>query len=142
MPPNFEHVDFNGLPCVRLRGANGASALIALHGAQLLSWKTGHSSVGDAPADGRERLFLSERARFAEGAAIRGGVPVIFPQFAGRGPLPKHGFARTLPWRLIEGDEQAMNRYAGVQAKDDRGGHHLGARAAGRDEGVGLPLGL
>ncbi|GAB3347016.1 D-hexose-6-phosphate mutarotase [Lysobacter tyrosinilyticus] len=89
---------FNGLPCVRLHGANGARALVALHGAYVLSW---------IPADGRERLFLSERARLAEGAAIRGGVPVIFPQFAGRGPLPKHGFARTLPWRLIGTDEHA-----------------------------------
>jgi glucose-6-phosphate 1-epimerase len=86
-----EAVDFNGTPCVRLQGADGASAIVALHGAHLLSW---------IPADARERLFLSERARYGEGAAIRGGVPVIFPQFAARGPLPKHGFARTLPWRF------------------------------------------
>ena len=98
MPLNFEHVDVNGLPAVRLHGANGSRALIALHGAHLLSW---------TPADGRERLFLGERARFAQGAAIRGGVPVIFPQFAGRGPLPRHGFARTLPWRLVAIDEHA-----------------------------------
>lgn len=84
-----EPIEFHGTPCIRLHADDGASAIVALHGAQLLSW---------IPADGRERLFLSERARYDEGAAIRGGVPVIFPQFAARGPLPKHGFARTLPW--------------------------------------------
>ena len=45
----FETEIFHGLPCLRLR-AHGASALLALHGAQVLSW---------LPADGRERLFLS-----------------------------------------------------------------------------------
>ncbi len=30
--------------------------------------------------------------------AIRGGVPVLFPQFGTFGSLPKHGFARTALW--------------------------------------------
>jgi glucose-6-phosphate 1-epimerase len=91
-------VDFRGTPCLRLHGADGGRALVALHGAQVLSW---------IPADGRERLFLGERALFAPGAAIRGGIPVVFPQFAGRGPLVKHGFARTLPWRFAGADARA-----------------------------------
>jgi len=34
--------------------------------------------------------------------AIRGGVPIIFPQFGGTGQLPAHGFARNLTWELTE----------------------------------------
>ncbi|HQX90937.1 MAG TPA: D-hexose-6-phosphate mutarotase [Thermomonas sp.] len=80
----------HGLPCLRLT-QQGASALVALHGAQVLSWK---------PDDGRERLFVSTRAVFDGKAAIRGGIPVIFPQFGERGTLRRHGFARNQPWRF------------------------------------------
>lgn len=31
----------------------------------------------------------------------RGGVPVLFPQFADRGILPKHGFVRAAHWSLL-----------------------------------------
>jgi len=81
-----------GLQRLLLDAGDGASAEIYQHGAHLTSW---------IPAGGVERLYLSRKALFRPGAAIRGGVPVIFPQFAGEGPLPKHGFARGLPWQLI-----------------------------------------
>jgi glucose-6-phosphate 1-epimerase len=58
---------------------------------------------------GRERLFLSPQAVLDGSTAIRGGVPVIFPQFNARGPYPRHGFARTLLWRVLEaGAERAV----------------------------------
>lgn len=76
---------------VTLRHPSGASARIAIHGAQVLSW---------VDAAGQERLYLSSLAQYADGAAIRGGIPVVFPQF-GTGPLPKHGFLRTRRWSLI-----------------------------------------
>lgn len=78
----------NGVPSIRLPGPDGASAQVSLHGGQLLSWICG----------GRERLYLSPRAQFAPDQAIRGGVPVIFPQFSDRGPGPRHGFARMREW--------------------------------------------
>lgn len=94
---HIEAVSFRDTPCLRIAN-DGASALVSLHGAQVLSW---------IPVDGRERLFLSERAQFGADAAIRGGIPVIFPQFGERGPLPKHGFARIREWRFegVAGDD-------------------------------------
>lgn len=78
---------------VRISTPEGAEATISLFGAHLMSWKT---------ADGRERLFLSQRSALDGSAAIRGGMPVIFPQFATRGDGLRHGFARTSTWRIAE----------------------------------------
>jgi glucose-6-phosphate 1-epimerase len=69
-------------------------------GARLAARPHGGHVVGWTPVGGRERLWLSPLARCGPGEAIRGGIPVIFPQFAGRGPLPKHGVARDREWRL------------------------------------------
>ena len=50
-------------------------------------------------------IWLSPNAKFAPGKSIRGGVPVCWPWF---GPhqtdskLPGHGFARTVPWELLD----------------------------------------
>lgn len=90
--PIGQHTDGHGQPALRLQLGCGDSALIALHGAQVLSWV----------AAGRERLYLSPNAVFDGQAAIRGGIPLCFPQFNQRGPLPKHGFARNLPWQPLQ----------------------------------------
>lgn len=76
------------LPYVRLTHDCGDSAEIYLHGAHVTSWRTA----------GSEQLFLSRQSAFAPGKAIRGGVPVIFPQFGAFGPGGRHGFARNLTW--------------------------------------------
>jgi D-hexose-6-phosphate mutarotase len=48
-------------------------------------------------------LFCSQLSRFQSGAAIRGGVPIIFPWFGAReGEDAAHGFARLVDWRLHE----------------------------------------
>jgi len=92
--------DERGLPIVVIRAPDGARAVAYLHGGHVTSWTP---APGGAVAAG-ERLFLSASAEYRPGAAIRGGVPVIFPQFAGLGPLPKHGFARTSEWTLDAGE--------------------------------------
>jgi len=74
-----------------LRAPDGAQARVCRHGAQVLGWQPRGAE--------RDLLFLSARSVYADGAAIRGGIPVVFPQFSGFGPLPKHGFARTRAWR-------------------------------------------
>ncbi|GAB3462714.1 D-hexose-6-phosphate mutarotase [Massilia terrae] len=82
---------FAELDAVHLKAPDGAEAIITLYGAHLVSWKT---------ADGRERMFLSAKSALDGTKAIRGGIPVIFPQFATRGAGMRHGFARVLPWRV------------------------------------------
>lgn len=76
---------------LRLQGRDGASIAVSPHGGHLCSWRG---------TDGSERLFMSERTRWDQRSALRGGVPIIFPQFADFGVLPKHGFARLLPWTV------------------------------------------
>lgn len=44
-------------------------------------------------------VHSSDKAIFAPGKAIRGGIPIVWPQF-GPGLLPQHGFARVKSWRL------------------------------------------
>jgi glucose-6-phosphate 1-epimerase len=47
-------------------------------------------------------LFLSQFSRWANGQAIRGGIPVILPWFGPREGCAQHGFARNTPWELKE----------------------------------------
>ena len=83
-----------GLARARVSGAR-ADGEVYLHGAHVTRWQP----HGSAPV-----LFLSERATYAPGKAIRGGVPLIFPWF-GPHPVdpraPAHGFVRSRPWRLV-----------------------------------------
>lgn len=90
-------VQVNGLEALRLRGG-GCEALVYLHGAHVAGFRT---------PDHGELLWVSERAVYAAGKAIRGGVPICFPWFgahATRSELPAHGFARTRAFRF-EGSE-------------------------------------
>lgn len=90
--------DDEGESLVTLTHPSGSSAVVAHHGAHVVSW---------IDPSGHERLYLSSRARFGPGEAIRGGIPVIFPQFA-TGPLPKHGFLRTRRWYVTSQLESSV----------------------------------
>ena len=103
MQPGVETITFNGQECLRLAARDGSSAVVCRHGAHVLSW---------IDAAGAERLFLSERAVFDGKAAIRGGVPICFPQFSGLGKLPKHGFVRNRAW--VVGERGASGDAASV----------------------------
>ena len=95
---------------VALRAADGATAEIYLHGGHVTSWR---------PAPGNEeRLFLSARSEFHGGTAIRGGIPVIFPQFAAEGPLPRHGFARLSTWRVEKIEQEPVDAVATLSLTD------------------------
>lgn len=88
---------FGQLPAVQITAADGAQAIVTLFGAHLVSWKT---------ADGAERLFCSASSALDGSRPIRGGVPLVFPQFNERGPGLKHGFARVSHWRLGDSGTQ------------------------------------
>lgn len=92
-----------GYPIYEIEHA-ACSARVALHGAQVVSWK---------PKDQDEVLYLSPAAIFREGKAIRGGVPICWPWFNAHPSdpeQPSHGIARTRFWEM----EAVTENEAGV----------------------------
>ena len=74
-----------------------ATASLCLQGAHLMTWQPKSQAV---PV-----VWLSRDAKLAAGKSIRGGAPVCWPWFgphASESSFPGHGFARTVPWRVIE----------------------------------------
>ena len=73
-----------------------STAIVALHGAHVLSWM---------PAAGEpDVLWCSPRSRLGTAKPVRGGIPVCWPWF---GPhpdaslaLPAHGLVRAVPWTV------------------------------------------
>ncbi|EMI16448.1 aldose 1-epimerase family protein [Rhodopirellula maiorica SM1] len=68
---------------------------IYLHGAHI----THFQPRGKSPV-----LWMSEKSAFAEGKAIRGGVPICFPWFGPKASdpdAPGHGYARIRTWDLL-----------------------------------------
>ena len=98
----LETTTVEGQSAIRLSLPDGSTATVLMHGAHVISWQA---------AGWGEQLYTSPQARLAElkpGQAVRGGVPVVFPQFELRGPdrkLPRHGFVRTRAWQI---DSQNM----------------------------------
>ena len=79
-------------------------------GAHVCSWQ--HENI--------EQLFLSKHAIFDEGVAIRGGVPICFPQFGAFGPGVKHGFARNTPWETDAENHSNSNAHLAFKLVSDK----------------------
>ena len=88
--------DKSGLVVAKIDNAHG-SATLCLQGAHLMSWQPRSQKT---PV-----VWLSRDAKLAVGKSIRGGAPVCWPWFGAHpteSAFPGHGFARTVPWRVIE----------------------------------------
>ncbi len=84
---------YPNMPAVRIT-TGSCTGTIHLHGAHITSWR---------PAGSEEIIFVSSKARYVDGQAIRGGIPICFPWFRGKSDDPKapaHGFVRTKSWNL------------------------------------------
>ncbi|KJE91743.1 hypothetical protein CAOG_08635 [Capsaspora owczarzaki ATCC 30864] len=79
--------------------AGESTATVNLLGATLVSWT--HR--------GTELLFVSKKAVYDNKKAIRGGIPVVFPQFgAWDNGRPQHGFARSTAFAYKDKDSVAQ----------------------------------
>lgn len=88
--------DMDGRNFITVKNDDGSSIVVYEQGAHVTSWKDDK---------GNERLYMSPDIVKRDGVPLRGGVPIIFPQFGNRGPLtPSHGFARIRPWKLQDVD--------------------------------------
>lgn len=79
---------------ITIAAAGQSQVIIHQFGAHVTSWKN---------ATGREMIYTSPSAIYDGKKAIRGGIPVCFPQFAKKGPLKQHGFARNMKWSVDTG---------------------------------------
>lgn len=73
-----------------------ALSVITLQGAHITTFQP----RGEEPV-----IWLSPFAKFAPGKSIRGGVPICWPWFGAHATdskLPGHGYARTVPWDVLE----------------------------------------
>ncbi len=87
--------DASGLIVADIHNAH-ATASLCLQGAHLMTWQPKSQAV---PV-----VWLSRDAKLAQGKSIRGGAPVCWPWFgahATEASFPGHGYARTVPWRVI-----------------------------------------
>lgn len=90
----FSRLDPQGVPLAVLDNPQ-FRLVVSLQGGQLLECYR--------KSDQYELLWLSPLNSFAQGGAIRGGIPICFPWFGVKQSNPsasKHGFVRNQIWRL------------------------------------------
>lgn len=82
-----------------------ATARLCLQGAHLMSWQPYSTAM---PV-----IWLSNDVRLAPGTPKRGGMPICWPWFGAHPDYeldrsyPAHGFARTVPWHMIDSGIEA-----------------------------------
>ncbi|CAN8073997.1 unnamed protein product [Agarophyton chilense] len=95
-PPEDQPIEItmgnNNMPKVIIRHApSSQQAQIYCYGAAVTSWTT----------RGEDHFWVSDQNKWQLGGkAIRGGIPICFPQFGPYGDLVQHGFARVSDWRI------------------------------------------
>lgn len=97
-----DHVTFvegnGGFPLINIKNDH-ATAVISLYGGQVLSFQP--------ISQEHDVLFLSPKAYYQSGKAIKGGVPICWPWFGpdpeGLG-RPNHGFVRNRLWTVLSTD--------------------------------------
>lgn len=81
-------------------GKANASVTVVPFGATIISWKV----------DDHEHIFVSKTAIMDGSKAIRGGVPVCFPNFGPWNLGPQHGFARnSKDWQVTSEPKVDIN---------------------------------
>ena len=108
-PAPDQVTQYFGLESVLLEAPDGANAIVTCHGAQVVSWR---------PSGDDERLFLSTENALDKHSPIRGGVPVVFAQFANYGSLPNHGLVRTRECRVVALDTDERGARATFRVED------------------------
>jgi glucose-6-phosphate 1-epimerase len=93
--------------------APGVRITASARGAHLMTWTT----------HGVDRLWMSPLSRHGQAEALRGGVPVLFPQFGTFGDLPKHGFARTADWQQVRAPAEHGRATLSFQLTDSEATH-------------------
>lgn len=103
LPPEIRLVKYNELDVLEINHPK-CTAKVALQGVHLFSWQPKHAK--------QDVLWTSEIEPFKAGNAIRGGVPICYPNF-GTGldskKMPSHGFARISVWEFADYEVNADN---------------------------------
>eukprot|EP00123_Amoebidium_parasiticum_P001166 comp12214_c0_seq1/m.6985 comp12214_c0_seq1/g.6985 ORF comp12214_c0_seq1/g.6985 comp12214_c0_seq1/m.6985 type:complete len:293 (-) comp12214_c0_seq1:67-945(-) len=87
--------DGNTVHYARLKHSDNNYTEVNLYGATVTSYHWNH----------HEWIFVSKDAVLDNKKAIRGGIPLVFPNFGPWNLGPQHGFARISTWKVLEKTE-------------------------------------
>lgn len=105
----------NDMPKLTMRHAPSAQVTeVFLYGAAVTSWTT----------RGENHFWMSDTNKWQPGGkAIRGGIPICFPQFGPYGDMIQHGFARISNWKIRDSnvnDDGSVSAIFGLSSDSDQ----------------------